>query len=63
MYSLLTELVTEAVVGPNGTLESKSFSSGPLNVVTVKNRIIVSLSKRCFCKHEREETGLEKHWQ
>jgi hypothetical protein len=46
MYSLLTELVTEAVVGPNGTFESKSFPSGPLNVVTVKKAALISELKQ-----------------
>jgi hypothetical protein len=40
MYSALTDLVTEAVVGPDEILKSKSFSSGPLKVVTVKMQYV-----------------------
>jgi hypothetical protein len=54
MYSLLTELVTEAVVGPNGTFESKSFPSGPLNVVTVKNKHYTHYTFRLLLSHHQE---------
>lgn len=36
MEPILTEFVTEAVVGPSEIFDSKSSPSGPLNVVTGK---------------------------